>query len=180
MCIPPNTRKGDAVKHFALFAFAFTWLAACDSPSAPTSQALAVKTDPDATSSAKIANDRIEISGTEFNSCPPAELVRFRGSMHFLVTGQVTATTTDIKTHINMQGVEGVGLTSGDRYRVLRNLKSDLRFTASPSHSSEETDVRFRLIRQGSKANLWLRQTIRTSFPPLRFELIRNEIECRG
>jgi hypothetical protein len=169
------------MKRVALFAFAFTWLAACDSPSAPTSQTPVLKTAPaGAPSFAKIVNEKFVISGPEWNPCRPTEFVEFSGSSHFLVTGEVTPTGTHIKTHINTQGIEGVGRTSGNRYRVLRNVKDVVEFTALPFHSSDEIDGRFRLIRQGSKGNLWLRLTIRTSFPPLKFEIIRNEIECRG
>ncbi len=164
------------MKRFALLAFAFNWLAACDSPSAPTP--LTAPTG--APSFARIANDRIEITGIEFNPCPPTERVEFSGSMHFLVTGEVKPTSTAIKTHINAQGIAGVGLTSGDQYRVLRNFKEDLVVTAWPSRSSDEIDVRFRLVRKGSEAKLWVRQTIRVTFPPFKFEILRNELECRG
>jgi hypothetical protein len=162
------------MKRLAFFSFAFAWLAACDTASAPTSQVSSF----DAPSFAKISNDKFPVSGTLFNSCPPQELVEFEGFFHFLVTGEETPTSSDIKIHVNLQGVSGVGLTSGDRYSIAQNEKTDIEFT--PTTSEQETDFRFRLIRQGSDDNLWVRQTFRFTFPPGTFELIRNETECRG
>lgn len=170
------------MKRFALLAFAFTWLAACDSPSAPTPQTPALKTAPvGAPSFAKIANYTYDISGGVYNPCPPAELVLVQGSIHFLITGEQTPAGSDVKVHLNTQGIEGVGLTSGDRYQWILNEKYDFEFSNVPPFPFEqEFEYRYRLIRQGSDDNLWVRQTVRYSYPPFEFEIIRNEFECRG
>lgn len=176
-------RTGDnTMKRFALFAFAFIWLAACDTPSAPTPPTPTLKMVPvGAPSSAKLSNEKFYISFTAFNPCPPTELVAVEGWYHYLVTGEQTPAGSDIKIHLNTQGIEGVGLTSGDRYQFIQNQKSDFEFSNVPPFPFEqEFDFRYQLIRQGSDDNLWIRQTTRFSYPPYEFEIIRNEFECRG
>ena len=164
------------MKRLALFALALSSLTACESPSAPTPQAPSIR----APASALLSNAQFSIAGNLFNPCAPSELVAFTGSIHQVVTGEITPTSVDIKIHSNTQGVAGVGLTSGDRYRILQNVNADNDVTCPPTTGSEEVDVRFRLIRQGSNDNLWRRQTLRFTFNPFSVEVIRNEIECRG
>lgn len=170
------------MKRFALFASAFIWLAACDTPSAPTPQTPALKTVPaGGPSFAKIFNEKIPIDQLLFNPCPPEELVQISGFLHLLVTGEQTPAGSDLKIHVNLQGISGVGLTSGDRYSIQQNEHTDLQFSNVPPFPfQQETDFRFRIVRQGSDDNLWFRQTVRFSFPPFEFEIIRNEFECRG
>jgi hypothetical protein len=168
--------EGNIMKRFALFAFA--GLAACDAPPVPTAPTTSALQVPTHLSSAQILNAKIDISGTVFNDCPPAEPVAFTGSIHVLATGTLTPTNIDAKVHENTQGISGVGLVTGDRYSVLENVNED--FVASGSLVNEFLDVRLRLVRQGSLDNLWIRQTVRVTSPPFHIEFIRNEIECRG
>jgi hypothetical protein len=171
------------MKRSALFAFAFAGLAACETPiSAPTPREPSVSMP----SFATIFNESFPVSGLAFNSCPPQEFVEFEGRLHVLVTSEETPTEVSFKTHVNAQEIEGVGLTSGDIYRVEDNAKDEVTFTFLPTFSSEqEQDFRFRLIREGPEDNLWFRFTFRSSFdpariPPFEFEIIRNDLECRG
>jgi hypothetical protein len=170
--------EGNIMKRFALFAFAFAGVAACDAPPVPTAPTTSALQVPTHMSSAQVLNDKIDISGTVFNDCPPAEPVAFTGSIHVLATGTLTPTNIDAKVHENTQGISGVGLVTGDRYSVLENVNED--FVASGSLVNEFLDVRLRLVRQGSLDNLWIRQTVRVTSPPFHIEFIRNEIECRG
>jgi len=97
------------------------------------------------------------------------------------VTDETTPTEVHVKVHVNAQDIEGVGLTSGDMYRVEDNVLNEFSFTLVPPFEFEqELDVRFRLIREGSDDNLWMRFTARFTFPPGDLEIIRNELECRG
>ena len=111
------------MKRFALFAFAFIFLVACDTPSAPTLQRPTLQATPP--SFAKISNDKFDISGTITNPCPPAEAVAYQGSIHLLITGEEAPTSSDLRAHINTQGISGVGLTSGDRYSIIENVKEE-------------------------------------------------------
>jgi hypothetical protein len=165
------------MKRFALLAFAFALLAACETPPTAPTPLSPTATAP---SFAQLFNDKVDVSGTFLSSCPPTEPVAFQGSIHVHATGEISPTRTDIKFHANAQGIEGVGLTSGDRYNVPQNTKDDLEFSSPPPRIEEEFDLRFRLIRQGSDDNFWLRFKFRFSFPPFEFELIKLEIECRG
>lgn len=166
------------MKRFTLLAFAFIGLAACDAPPTPTEPAL--KAAPTgAPSFAKVANVKQDISGTLFNSCPPAEAVAFQGSIHIVVTEQAKATSTTLRFHFNTQGISGLGLVTGDRYSIQENFKETDVFSPDGVLVSFEFDDRFRMVRQGSNDNLWLRVTVRFT-PPDNFEIIRNELECRG
>lgn len=171
---------GDSImKRFTLLAFASIGLAACDATPTPTAPAL--KTAPTgAPSFAKLFNERIPLSGTLFNSCAPQEFVAFEGVFHLLITGEQTPTGIDEKIHVNLQSFSGVGLSSGDRYSIQQNEHTDFSFSFVPPFPSEqETDFLFRMIRQGSDDNLWVRVTFRVSSSG-GFEIIRNEFECRG
>ena len=164
------------MKRLALFALALSSLTACESPSAPTPQAPSIR----APSSALLSNTQTSIAGTLFNPCAPAEFVAITGSVHRVVTGEITPTSASIKFHLNNQGVSGVGFTSGDQYRFLQNVSQTFDVTFPPTTGSLDVDTRFRLIRQGSNDNLWLRQTFRITFNPFSVTLIRSEFECRG
>lgn len=166
------------MKRFALFACAFAWVSACDTPPVPTGPTTTALSVPSKTSDAKISNQSFDISGTILNPCPPAEPVAYSGSIHLLVTGTETPTLIDAKAHINTQGISGVGLVSGDQYNIQENVRED--FVITTSSADEFVDVLFRVVRQGSLDNLWLRQTYRFTFPPSHFEIIRDEMECRG
>ena len=164
------------MKRFALFSLAFIGLAACDTPSAPTPM---LNAGPPDVSFAKLVNERIPLSGTLFHSCAPFDVVAYEGLLHLLITGEQGPTGSDLKLHTNLQSFEGIG-ASGDRYSIQQNEKTDFSFTLPSGAFEQETDFRFRMIRQGSDDNLWVRVTFRVSSPPFQFEIIRNEVECRG
>jgi hypothetical protein len=154
------------MRRYALFAFTFAWLAACETPpSAPTPLKLA----PSAPSFAKIANEWFALSGVFLGQCPPLEPIAFTGKLHFLFTGDAT----DNSIKINLADFHGVGLVSGDRYVFQENYKD--RFVVSgPSFTFEARDY-FRIIRQGSEDNFHAH--VRVSFPPPSVEI---ETDCRG
>src|SRR5216117_1489110 len=104
------THVGDAImKRPALLAFAFAWLAACETPpSAPTSQTPLIPPPSFATT---IANEKVSVANTfQDNPCPPEEVVDiFDGYLHFLVTAEIGETSADVTLHLNGEGIEGVG-----------------------------------------------------------------------
>jgi hypothetical protein len=166
------------MKRLALVVFSFASIAACETPSsAPTTQAPSVPR-PFAT---VLFNERVPVAPPDFqlNSCPPEEDVILNGFLHRLVIEQVGPTSQQITFHVNAQGIEGVGSVSGDRYSVPANSKQEITFTAVPETVSDEFELRFRLIREGSLDNLWLRYTATITFPPGTLDE-RLEIECRG
>ncbi len=170
------------MKRLALFAIAPALLAACDTPSAPPplTPSLQVISMPPS-SAGPLFHFTYLLTSTVTNTCPPMEEVAIEGMMHYIGTGAgETPTSTDIKVHVNMQRMEGVGLTSGDRYRVIQNDKEDVQFSFPPAQFEVAFDSRFRLIREGSAENLWVRQTARIAYPPEVIEVIWDVIECRG
>jgi hypothetical protein len=166
---------GDNVmKRLALLAFAFPWLAACETPpSAPT---------PQTPSFTVIVNEKVPVAGSfAINTCRPEEVVDIlNGFLHFVVTEEIGPTSTDVTIHVNAEGIEGVGLVTGERYSVPINQKDEITVTAEPPTISQEFDLRFRLIRAGSLDDLWLRITFTLTFPPGTTDVRRMEIECRG
>jgi hypothetical protein len=168
------------MKRLALLPFAFAWLAACETPAwAPTSQTPLIPPPSFATT---IANEKVSVAGSfATNTCPPEEEVQIlNGFLHTLVTGEIGETSADVTIHVNAEDIEGVGLVTGARYSQPANSTDEITLTAVPFTQSEEFDLRYRLIREGSPDNLWLRITFTFTFPPGTEEIRRFEIECRG
>ena len=111
------------MKRIALFAFVLIGLAACDTPiSAPTPQASRLAgpslsaAQHEEQESGTTVSERHPITGMQFNPCPPVpEFVAFEGSVHTVTTGEVSPTSVDATTHLNGQGLQGVGLVTGTR-----------------------------------------------------------------
>jgi len=167
------------MKRLALFAFAFPWLAACEkSPSAPTRQTPSIPPP----SFTTLANESVPVAGTfAINTCPPEEDVQIlNGFLHTLVTGEIGETSEDVTIHIDAEGIEGVGLVTGERYSLPANETDEMTLTGVPPTFSQEFDLRYRLIREGSLDNLWLRITFTFTVPPGTTDVRRLEIECRG
>jgi hypothetical protein len=167
------------MKRLALLAFVVAWLAACETPpSAPTSQTPLIPPP----SFATIANERVPLAGSfAINTCPPEEEVQIvSGFLHTVVTGEIGETSEDITIQVNAEDVEGVGLVTGERYTQPANSKEEITITDVPPTLRQEFDLRYRLIREGSLDNLWVRITFTFTFPPGTEDVRRFEIECRG
>ena len=164
------------MKRFILPAFALAWLFGCETPAvAPVAQS-----ESNLPSFLRV-RENFSLPPPEepqVNSCPPAELVQIiKGRMHVNQVVETTADGTEIvKVHFNAQGFEGVGLTSGDRYRIMDNDKVEVVITET-SFELVSHD-RFRLIREGSEDNLWLRVHVQITDGQL--VLTKFEIDCRG
>jgi hypothetical protein len=165
------------MKVFPLLSLSLIPLAACDAPSAPPA---AMLTAPRLAASAILVNERVPVSGTYIYTCGPVEPVINEGFVHVVRTGEVTETTNESKLHVNYQGVQGIGVLSGDRYIFALNENSEGYLSSDPFERSSEVDFINRVIREGSDDNAWVRITFKFSFPPLVFEIIRMEVECRG
>ena len=165
------------MKRYILPAFALAWLLGCEAPTAAPEPA----SDANLISFLRV-HENFSLPPPpepQVNPCPPAELVQIiRGRMHVNSVMETTPDGTQIfKVHFNAQGFEGVGLTSGDKYRILDNDKVEVVITET-SFDLVSHD-RFRLIREGSRDNLWLRihMQITDDGEPV---FTRFEIECRG
>jgi hypothetical protein len=167
------------MKRLALLPFAFAWLAACETPpSAPTSQTPLIPPP----SFATLANERVPLAGSfAINTCPPEEEVQIvSGFLHTVVTGEIGETSEDVTIQVNAEDVEGVGVVTGARYTQPANSREEITITDVPPTLRQEFDLRYRLIREGSLENLWVRISFTFTFPPGTEEVRRFEIECRG
>jgi len=168
------------MKRLALLPFAFAWLAACETPpSAPTSQTPLIPPPSFATT---ILNEKVPVAGMfAVNTCPPEEVVDLlSGFLHYVVTEEIGPTSADVTIHVDAEGIEGVGQVTKERYSVPINETDEVTITDVPFTSSEEFDLRYRLIREGSLDDLWLRITFTLTVPPGTEDVRRLEIECRG
>jgi len=169
------------MKRVALFAFAVPWLAACETPpSAPTPQTPLIRPPSFATT---ILNERVPVAGDfAINTCPPEEVVELlSGFLHYVVTEEIGPTSSTVTIHINAEDIEGVGQATGARYSQPANSKEEITITEMPPTFSQEFDLRYRLIREGSLDDLWFRFTFTLTVPPDTEEEVRRlEIECRG
>jgi hypothetical protein len=166
------------MKRLTLSAFAFAGLAACEAPpSAPTSQTPVIPPP----SFSTLADEKVPVAGSfAINTCPPEEEVQIvNGFLHTLVTGEIGETSADYTIHVNAEDIEGVGLVTGARYTQPANETDEITFTAVPLTSTEDFDLRYRLIREGSLDNLWLRISFTYTFPPGTEVVKRFELECR-
>lgn len=168
------------MKGIALAALALASLTACDAPSAPPSAAPALDAGAAPASSGLLYQYRYVLINTIFNPCAPEEDVAIEGPIHYVVTGEPeTPTSMHYKVHVNMQGIEGVGLVSGDRYRVLQNDGEEQEVSFPPLYQAFHYDSRYRVIRQGSSDDLWIRQT--GSYSSATGILVETfTMECRG
>jgi len=168
------------MKRLALLAIAFAWLAACEAPpSAPTSQTPVIPPPSFATT---IANERVPVTGMfAVNTCPPDEVVDLlSGYLHYVVTEEIGPTSADVTIHVDAEGIEGFGQITKERYSVPINETDEVTITDVPPTFTEEFDLRYRLIREGSLDDLWLRVTFTFTDPPGTLDVRRLEIECRG
>ncbi len=162
------------MKCIALFALTLAGLAACETPSAPTSRELTVA---EPSFGKVLANESVPFGGTLVNPCTPAEDVAFEGRLHVLIKG----TPDDFTVHTNGQGIHGVGLISGDRYVLQEHEKSQTQ-TTGPT-ATQLFSLRFHMVRQGPEDNFFFRLVLRATFQPdgtVQVEVIDEEVECRG
>jgi hypothetical protein len=168
------------MKRIAIISWSLAALTACGTASAPNSNQVS-----DAAPSFERVRFNFKVPpppDLQLNECPPQEAVLITDGM-FHVQGYeeraADGTLLRVVVHFNAMGFQGIGLTTGLKYQIQDNDKTEVVFDADEALSGQETDVRFRLNRQGSLDNMWVRATFRFTAPD-DFEVIRSELECRG
>ena len=162
------------MKPIALLTLAFAWLAACETPSAPTSRESSVAKP---SFGMVLANESVPVGGTLSNPCPPSEDVAFEGRLHLFIKG----TPDNFTVHTNGQSIHGVGLSSGDRYVLQEHENSQTQTTGATA--TQLFNLRFHMVRQGREDNFFFRITLRATSQPdgtVEIEVIDEEVECRG
>ena len=67
-----------------------------------------------------VENESIDLNLVQFVPCANGgigELVDLNGSLHILITFTINGNTISGKTHLQPQGISGVGLDTGDKYQ---------------------------------------------------------------
>jgi hypothetical protein len=88
------------------------------------------------------------------------EDVHVTGTIHLVTVVTVDASgSTHTEMHFNVQGVSGVGLTSGTRYRGI-HTETHSSNTAGPAPSEFTTRINIMLISEGGSSNLTIRDAL--------------------
>jgi hypothetical protein len=132
---------------------------------------------------AVIQNVRVPLAGSTVNLCAEEgpETIAFEGTSHLTLRQLEGDEPGELDSHLNFEGVEGIGLTTGDRYVVTAAVNGVTQLTQG---ADVVTVTRMlNLVSAGSGDNLLLRA---------RFVLVRNangevtasrgdfQIECAG
>ena len=169
------------MKRAVLFAFAFTGLAACETPTSPPTRGPNVA----GPSFAVIVNEqRLPFSISAANPCTGEPFV-VEGEFHFLVTGNTSNSgNSHFHVHVNAHG-EGVG-ASGARY-VFNEEDNFTVHQNGPGPIVFQDVLSLLLIRQGSSEvpdNFVIKQNVRFTIDPMtgEFQIVRENftVECRG
>jgi hypothetical protein len=134
------------------------------SPTAPTSAAAIPKSvgTPAATSSAGVVSNTIipiPENVVLFDACT-GEGVHVSGTIHLvtLLTEDANGGT-HAQMHFNVQGVSGVGVVSGTKYRGIHN-ETHASNSGRPAPSEFTTRIDIKLISEGSSSNLTIRDAL--------------------
>jgi hypothetical protein len=112
--------------------------------------ALTIAWMPD-THAAKSFNIREPVLQQVMNPCDPAELVFFTGDRTVSLFLTETKNTFHLHGHLSHQGVTGVGLVTGDEYRLITVENFHL---STAKGATQTVSSRVRLIRLGRNQNL--------------------------
>jgi hypothetical protein len=113
------------------------------------------------TSAGVTSNTIIPIPPTAVLSDPcTGEQVHVTGTIHLVTVVTLDANGgTHTEMHFNVQGVSGVGLTSGTRYRGI-HTETHSSNTAGPAPSEFTTRINIMLISEGGSSNLTIRDAL--------------------
>lgn len=100
-----------------------------------------------------VTNDQATLSfnGTYLNPCPTEEYVEVAGTLHIASQTRIDGTTNTVRvsTTENTQGVAGVGLTTGARYRVVQVYHHSEQTLVGPRYEADRL-LKMRMVAEGS------------------------------
>jgi hypothetical protein len=111
-------------------------------------------------------NESIPFNLTIFVPCAnggAGELVALSGSLHVLTTVTINGNNVSMSTHSQPQGVSGVGLTTGDKYRGTGVTRSDTNYDNVDFPFVTTYVNNFRVIGQGPGNNFTVHETLHTT-----------------
>jgi hypothetical protein len=140
---------------------------------------------PTVTRADNVVNITIPIDETLFASCGnggAGEDVHFTGDEHSAITVTVKPDGGfKVREHTNYQGVAGVGLISGDKYRIIESINSEADITAGAHETTLEGSMK--ILEQGAGGDLILREsshiTINANGDVTSLSLLDLTISCR-
>jgi hypothetical protein len=108
-------------------------------------------------------NESVPFNLTVFVPCAnggAGESVVLSGSLHVLATATINGNNVSSSTHTQPQGVSGLGLTTGDKYRATGVTRYDTNFDNVDFPIVTTYVNNFRIIGQGPGNNFTVHQTI--------------------
>ncbi len=98
-------------------------------------------------------NDSYEISGDWiFNPCN-GEQIAFTGSVHSTYHGVINKNKAQFRSHFNTQGVTGVGLSTGTKYRLIEVNNSNDSYSIINCTVKYSSMQSFKIVSQGAADN---------------------------
>jgi hypothetical protein len=164
---------GRAIAVTMIFA-----VAACDQPTAPAPPTRFAANGPSFDNTAVRDNESIDLSGTAVSPCTGEPIV-FQGSAHIVATFQPTTDGFTVSTHLNTQGVTGVGLTTGTKYQFVE-VSNETLTAASDQSGTASVSTQFRVISDGSADNFLLDAQYTFTFPPPTASYRILDARCQG
>lgn len=158
-------------------------LIGCDNASGPAGPA--ARPDLTGVNLANVVNESFDVTGFfTYNACSPAEAVLItKGALHYNISATANDNGFHYSGHVNAQGIQGEGLTSGLKYQVGLNQKVQFNILANGAANVEQS-LDFRVNSQGSTDNMTLtflfKATVNSNgeLTNIRFEPLT--IECKG
>jgi Tol biopolymer transport system component len=124
-------------------------------------------------------NQQYDVSYYQVNPCN-GEAIIMSGRYH--VNGTITTTDNGSESsfHLNTDGVEGIGQTTGLKYVYHEQTRQDNLFTFNPYLSKFEFGSSYDVISQGSTQNFHSEFAYSYTYPPGDFQILRDRSRCVG
>jgi hypothetical protein len=154
-------------------------LCACDADTATAPVALSrVATSPLSQMTATVSTGHQ--TGVLFFGLCGLEDIAYEGDWHSVLRVEIKDDGSQIyNVHLTWSNWNGVGLTSGDTYRIQQVERDRFSFGGAPDYTFEAwINYRFQVSRQGSADNMLIHATYHLLNENV--EIIRNEADCRG
>jgi hypothetical protein len=152
-------------------------LAACDSPTIPTTNFNKSPRVASFDNSLTKTNETMDISSVVVSPCT-GEPIAYQGSAHVVATFDATDNGFTLSTHFNTQGISGVGLVTGTKYQIIDAFNEDEQVVSG--NGSADVSEHFRVVSEGTLDNFLVDLIYTFTFPPPAFSYQMKNARCEG